>query len=131
MECLYWDFNQYQSQTRFQVFIFREIVCKYYSRWLSATKKSISLSNSFKVFSKNKYYREVPFGYDSVKCVGHYTPDPTKHKTIGTGIVVPIGKTVVNDTIECTTDFDINQFIVFDKSQLIVRYLVQYYEQQK
>ena len=55
-------------------------------------------------------------------------PDPNKSKTIGTGVVVPTGKTVVNEDIENKTDFDVNQFIVFDKRQVIIRYLVQYYE---
>ena len=91
----------------------------------------LPITNRYKVHSKKKYYREVPFGYDSLKCVGNYTPDPNKHKTIGNGIVVPIGKTVVNDTVESETDFDINQYIVFDKAQVIVRYLVQYHELKK
>ena len=73
----------------------------------------------------------MPFGYDSLKCVGKYMPDPNKSKTIGTGIVVPTGKTIVDGDIETKTDFDINQFIVFDKTQVIIRHLVQYYEQQK
>jgi len=77
---------------------------------------------------EKKQFREVPYGFNSVKGVGKYTPEKSKSKTLGNNIIVPNGKTVTNESVN-KTEFDINQFIVFDKNQVIIRYLIKYQEQ--
>ncbi|CAG2180822.1 unnamed protein product, partial [Oppiella nova] len=60
----------------------------------------------YRVFEK-KYFVDVPKGYDCIKCCGRYQPDVNKCKLVGSGVVVPTGKTVYDETLEDKTNFDI------------------------
>lgn len=94
----------------------------------------LSIMNSlFEIFNflryrmtEKKQFREIPYGFDSLKGVGRYIPEKGKFKNFGNDISVPIGKTVTNESVN-KTEFEINQFIVFDKNQVIIRYLIQYH----
>ncbi len=65
------------------------------------------------------------FEMKQMKGVGKLTPEKGIFKNLGHGIIVPIGKTVKNDKVT-RTEFDINRYMVFDKSQFIIRYLIKY-----
>ncbi len=65
------------------------------------------------------------FEMKQMKGVGKLTPEKGILNNLGNGIIVPIGKTVKNDKVT-RTEFDINQYMVFDNSQFIIRYLIKY-----
>ena len=73
--------------------------------------------------TSSKYVTKLDKDYHSVKGVGGTHPDPKKVHVLPDGVKVPWGKLVKNkDTKQ--TSLLYNEYIVYDESQIKIRYLV-------
>ncbi|CAG4983806.1 unnamed protein product [Parnassius apollo] len=69
-----------------------------------------------------QYISELPAGKHSVWGVGQTQPDPAQNRVLDDGIVVPLG-TPISKKVRSSLLY--NEFIVYDVSQINVKYLVQ------
>ena len=61
--------------------------------------------------------------FNSVKGIGGTHPDPKKMHILPDGVKVPMGKLVPNKEVE-QTSLLYNEYIVYDESQIKIRYLI-------
>lgn len=71
---------------------------------------------------QNNYKLEE--GFNSVSGVGRQGPELNKHVILQDGARVPIGKTV-NYINRNNNEFQFNEYVVTDPSQVRMRYLIQ------
>lgn len=65
--------------------------------------------------------KKLPYGKHSTKGVGINTPDTDDHVVVG-DVTIPIGKLVKSNMTGCALSYD--EFIVYDVSQIKMRYVV-------
>lgn len=69
-------------------------------------------------------------GYDSIKLVGTHSPDPTCNLTFSSGSTIPLGAQITKFNkygLIIERSYNNNEYIVFDRKQVRLRYLVHYY----
>ncbi|XP_015781731.1 poly [ADP-ribose] polymerase 1 [Tetranychus urticae] len=81
----------------------------------------VALGDMWELTQAN-FVSELPAGKHSVKGVGKTAPDPKKQKVIDGDVVVPCGPGVSTGVKD--TSLLYNEFIVYDVSQLKIRYLL-------
>ncbi|KFD59055.1 hypothetical protein M514_00218 [Trichuris suis] len=69
-----------------------------------------------------KYLEKLPTGKHSVKGIGETMPDPAEQETTDDGVVIPLGKPVASNVKK--TSLLYNEYIVYDISQLHIKFLV-------
>lgn len=85
----------------------------------------VSLGTINEKLDADYYADKLPSGKHSVKGCGSIAPDPTSHKTLSDGMVVPVGKGVntgVNNPKGYTLNY--NEFIVYNTAQIRMKYLL-------
>jgi poly [ADP-ribose] polymerase 1 len=72
--------------------------------------------------TRSNYITQLPEGKHSTKGVGKTFPDPKMAQKGRDGVVVPLGKMIVDETIQ--TSLLYNEYIVYDPAQINVKYLL-------
>ncbi len=71
----------------------------------------------------------LPDGYDSVKALGKREPNPSGNIYMPNGVVCPLGEMVNrNGKNVMWSTLNNSQYVVYNESQVVIRYIVQYYE---
>lgn len=73
----------------------------------------------------------LPKGFDSVKAVGNEEPNPAGNISMPNGAIIPLGapiNTSRQNGGRRWQSFANNQYIVYNESQVVIRYIVQYYD---
>lgn len=81
----------------------------------------VALGNCYEL-TNSKYIKTLPSGYDSTHGMGNTSPDPKGSITLSDGCIVPCGN-LVKKNISSSLLYD--EFIIYDISQVRIRYLVQ------
>jgi poly [ADP-ribose] polymerase len=76
----------------------------------------------------------LPSGYDSVKVLGRKEPDPASNVTLPSGCVIPLGKQIDSQLKPgeniYSRGINYSQYVIYNESQVCIRYIVQYYTHQ-
>ena len=80
----------------------------------------VALGNMYELTQAN-YVTTLPSGKHSTRGMGRTTPDTSDHITVD-GVTVPIGKPITDNTFNTSLQYD--EFIVYDTSQIRMRYAV-------
>lgn len=83
----------------------------------------VALGQSHKMFHSD-YSVTLPADKQSIMACGRVGPDVTKRETIEEKLAVPYGP--IKDTGEKNTMVQFNEYIVFNKNQIKIRYLVKF-----
>ncbi|XP_062609623.1 poly [ADP-ribose] polymerase 2-like [Saccostrea cucullata] len=85
----------------------------------------VSLGTTNDLLAADYKADKLPPGKHSVKGLGAVAPDPTKHKTLPDGTIVPLGKSK-NTNVKNPNGYTLNynEFIVYDTKQIKMKYLV-------
>jgi len=71
----------------------------------------------------------LPCGFDSVKALGRKEPDPNGDVSMPSGSIIPLGERVDCKLKPGEYRSIVNsQYVVYDEAQVVIRYVVQYYE---
>jgi len=87
----------------------------------------VALGNMLEL-TESKFIRKLPKGKQSVKGIGRNIPDPKDHVTVD-GYEVPIGKEMKAELSEVENEkcsLLYNEYIVYDQSQVNLKYLVKF-----
>jgi hypothetical protein len=72
----------------------------------------------------SKNYPNPPSGYNSVKGVGKYKPDPNG-ETQYCNIIVPMGTTILNNHPKIGFSYlNHNEYIVYDADRILIKFIV-------
>ncbi len=72
----------------------------------------------------------APAGFDSVKALGREDPNKAQHVSMPNGAILPLGQLVDKTRTSKFGQWRMqpyNQFVVYDESQVVIRYIVQYH----
>lgn len=81
----------------------------------------VALGNMYELTAAN-YIDNLPVGKHSTKGVGKTSPDSSEALTLPNGLIVPLGKSVMNDKLQSRLLY--NEYIVYDVAQIKVQYLL-------
>ena len=72
----------------------------------------------------------LPVGFDSVKALGRKEPDPNNSVNLPNGCILPLGEKLPGKLrpgeYEHMRHVETNQYVVYNESQVCIRYIVQY-----
>jgi len=71
------------------------------------------------------YMEKPPDGFNSCKAIGKYSPDFSNSLVLPNGVTIPLGKPVENQKGNEYRFIQHNEYIVYDTSQVRMRYLVE------
>ena len=72
----------------------------------------------------------LPTGFDSVKVVGNLVPNSKSNISMPNGAICPLGEPTNSSAKNHRWNrrSNNNQYVVYNESQVVIRYIVQYYE---
>ena len=91
----------------------------------------VALGNIFEI-SNYDVIESAPDGYDSVKALSLYEPNEQYTLQLPTGTKVPLGNIIdshlneSNLTKKARSYNKFNQYVVYDESQICIRYIIQF-----
>lgn len=83
-----------------------------------------------KVKELKDYYEQIeslPSDFDSVKVVGTSVPDSKNNISMPNGAICPLGEPISSKSHYWGRSKN-NQYVVYNESQVVIRYIVQYYD---
>ena len=80
----------------------------------------VALGTCYENYNAN-YITNLPSGMHSTHGVGQYTPDPKSYITREDGTIIPTGKLIKRQNFSGSLNYD--EFIIYDQSQLRIKYL--------
>ena len=89
----------------------------------------VALGNVKELQTHYETVDHLPTEFDSVKALGSKGPDPTGNIAMPNGAICPLGEPVdSNKNKRHWQMLPTNQYVVYDESQVVIRYIVQYYD---
>ncbi len=89
----------------------------------------VALGNVKELQTHYETVDSLPTGYDSVKALGKKEPNPSGNIYMPNGVVCPLGGAVDRSGKNVMwTSLTNSQYVVYNESQVVIRYIVQYYE---
>jgi len=85
----------------------------------------VALGNTNDLYDADYHASNLPKGTMSTRGLGSTTPDPNRAVVLPDGCVVPLGAGVAAQGLQRVPTLRYNEFIVYDTSQVRMRYLVQ------
>lgn len=72
----------------------------------------------------------LPDRYDSVKALGRFGPNPNGNISLPNGVMCPLGELteMKGSKFGPWRSLSNNQYVIYDESQVVIRYIIQYYE---
>lgn len=94
----------------------------------------VALGKIKEIRSSYETVESLPAGYDSIKALGRKEPDSNNNVNLPNGAILPLGEKLESKLKPGENYYlrslDTNQYVVYNESQVCIRYIVQYMDEE-
>ena len=94
----------------------------------------VALGKIKEIRSSYETVESLPSGYDSIKALGRKEPDSNNNVNLPNGAILPLGEKLESKLKPGENYYmrslDTNQYVVYNESQVCIRYIVQYMDEE-
>ena len=93
----------------------------------------VALGNVKELQTHYETVDSLPAGYDSIKALGRQEPNSTGNIYMPNGVICPLGESIESSCKNSRLGLNRrnltnSQYVVYSESQVVIRYIVQYYD---